>query len=76
MAVTLPPINCTNPVPTKFLTPSTSVMTLETNAPDLLLSKKLIGRVSSFCCTLARRIEIKCCASTLKSLVSENALTD
>ena len=60
IAVMLPPINWTKPVPTKFLTPSTSVITLETRAPDLLLSKKLTGRVSSFCCTFARRIEIKC----------------
>ena len=35
----MPPISWTNPVPTKFLTPSTSVIILETSAPDLLLSK-------------------------------------
>ena len=76
MAVILPPINCTKPVPTKFRTPSTSVITLETKAPDLLLSKKLTGSLSNFCCTLARRTEIKCCASTLKIRVNEKELMD
>ena len=76
MAVIVPPMSCTNPVPTKFLTPSTSVITLETKAPDLLLSKKLTGRVNNFFCTLARRIEIKCCASTLKIRVKEKELID
>ena len=33
--VIVPPINCTNPVPTRLRTPSTSVITLDTNAPDL-----------------------------------------
>ena len=49
IAVRLPPINCTRPVPTKFLTPSTSVITRETRAPDFSLSKKEIGSVNNFC---------------------------
>ena len=35
----IPPTSWINPVPTRFLTPSTSVIILETSAPDLLLSK-------------------------------------
>ena len=37
--VKVPPINCTKPVPMRFLTPSTSVIMRDTNAPDLELSK-------------------------------------
>ena len=47
-AVMAPPTNCTKPVPIKFLTPSTSVMILETKAPDLVLSKNLMGNPSIF----------------------------
>ena len=36
------------PVPIKFLTPSTSLIILETNAPDFVLSKKLIGSDKTF----------------------------
>ena len=73
--VSEPPMSCTSPVPTKFLTPSTSVMTLETNAPDLLLSKNRIGKVSNFFCTFALNKEIKCWASTESNLVKEKELT-
>ena len=44
----IPPTNCTKPVPIKFLTPSTSLMILETKAPDFVLSKKRIGNESTF----------------------------
>ena len=50
-AVMVPPTNCTRPVPIKFLTPSTSVIILDTKAPDLVLSKNRIGRPSIFFCT-------------------------
>ena len=48
MAVKEPPTNCTNPVPIRFLTPSTSLMIRDTNAPDFVLSKKLIGNDNTF----------------------------
>ena len=50
-AVMVPPTNCTRPVPIKFLTPSTSVIILETRAPDLVLSKNPIGKPRIFFCT-------------------------
>ena len=62
MAVKEPPTNCTKPVPIKFLTPSTSVIILDTNAPDFVLSKKLIGNDKTFFCTCARNSLIKYCA--------------
>ena len=34
IAVKVPPTNCTKPVPTRLRTPSTSVIILETKAPD------------------------------------------
>ena len=48
IAVILPPTSCTSPVPMRLRTPSTSLIILETKAPDLLLSKKLIGKESIF----------------------------
>ena len=39
IAVSVPPNNCTKPVPIRFLTPSTSLIIRDTKAPDLLLSK-------------------------------------
>ena len=41
--VSMPPTNCTRPVPTKFLTPSTSVITRDTSLPDCWLSKNRVG---------------------------------
>ena len=62
IAVNEPPINCTKPVPIKFLTPSTSLIILETNAPDFVLSKKLMGKDNTFFCTCALNSDIKYCA--------------
>ena len=76
IAVKLPPINWTSPVPTRLRTPSTSVMILETKAPDLLLSKNETGSFNNFCCTLALSKEIRCWASTLNSRVKEKELID
>ena len=74
-AVRVPPISCTRPVPTIFLTPSTSLIIRETNSPDLLLSKKFIGKPKTFSCTLTLNSAIKCCASTLNILVNKNEVT-
>ena len=43
MAVITPPIIWAKPVPTIFLTPSTSFMIRETSSPVLTLSKYLTG---------------------------------
>ena len=40
IAVIVPPTSCTSPVPMRLRTPSTSLIILDTSAPDLLLSKK------------------------------------
>ena len=74
MEVSNPPTSWTNPVPTRFRTPSTSVMILETNSPDLLLSKKRMGKWSTCFCTWTRNCEIKRCASTLKIFVRRKVL--
>ncbi len=58
-AVMVPPTNCTNPVPMRFRTPSTSVMMRETKAPDFALSKNRIGSESTFFCTWALSSEIR-----------------
>ncbi len=68
--VSTPPTTCTNPVPTRFRTPSTSFITRETSTPDLVLSKTRIGSRSTCFCTRARSCEISCWASTLSSRVS------
>ena len=46
--VKIPPTSCTKPVPIILRTPSTSFITLETKAPVLLLSKKLMGSDNNF----------------------------
>ena len=76
IAVNDPPTNCTKPVPIKFLTPSTSLIILDTKAPDFVLSKKLIGKDSTFFCTWARNSLIKYWACTLKILTSKNEVVD
>ena len=73
--VRAPPTRCTSPVPTILRTPSASVITRDTRAPVWLLSKNATGRRSRWRCTRARRIEIRCCASTLSRRVSRNELT-
>ena len=76
IAVIEPPINWTNPVPTRFRTPSTSFITLDTRAPVLLLSKKFIGSDNNLRCTWERNRYIKCWASTLNKRVSEKEVSD
>ena len=67
----VPPTNCTNPVPIKFLTPSTSVMILDTKAPDLVLSKNLIGSPIIFFCTCVLSSAIRNWACTERIFVSK-----
>ena len=43
IAVIVPPTNCTSPVPTRFLTPSTSSIMRDTNSPVLESLKVRIG---------------------------------
>ena len=59
IAVIVPPTSCTNPVPIKLRTPSTSLIIRETNAPDFVLSKNRIGNERTFFCTCALSSEIK-----------------
>ena len=59
IAVIVPPTNCTNPVPIKLRTPSTSLIIRETSAPDFVLSKKLIGNDNTFFCTWALNSDIR-----------------
>ena len=41
------------------------------NAPDLVLSKKLMGNDNTFFCTCARNSEIKYCACIANNLVNK-----
>ena len=75
IAVIVPPTSCTSPVPIRLRTPSTSLIILDTSAPDLLLSKKLIGNESIFFCTCARNSLIRYCACTLKIRVNKKEVT-
>ena len=74
-AVIVPPTSWTKPVPIKFRTPSTSLIILETNAPDFVLSKKRIGNDNTFFWTCALSSDIKYCACTLKIRVSKKEVT-
>ena len=50
VAVTSPPTSCTSPVPTKFRTPSASVMMREMRIPVLVESKYAMGKRNTKAC--------------------------
>ena len=71
--VTKPPVNCTNPVPTRLRMPSASLMTRAMSTPIFVESKYATGSRVTCCCTTFRISVIARCAATPNTWDKANA---